>query len=153
MGGIYQNGFVCYNPLNNSRIHKLTKTLSHPSFTYNHMDDTSHYGQKVVENAIFLAHIPVTQYSFANLHFRRRWALSRRGLVMGHSGTYPKIKLVGWSKPNFEEKTKDFFHFPPLFHILWFIKVLLLDYLIVWCGFAQNSRGKKVQHWAQKYNT
>ena len=88
MGGIYQNGFVCYNPLNNSQIHKLTKTLSHPSFTYNHMDDTSHCGQKVVENVNFLAHIPVTQYSFANLlHFRRRrWAF-KEGVRYSSNGS------------------------------------------------------------------
>ena len=64
---------------------------------YNHMDDTSHCGQKVVENAIFLAHIPVTQYSFANLlHFRRRrWAF-KEGVRYSSDGSlrYPKIEFL-----------------------------------------------------------
>lgn len=86
--GRYLSKWVCLlQPArNNSQIHKLTKTLSHPSFTYGwHI---TLCGQKVVENAIFLAHIPVTQYSFANLlHFRRRrWAF-KEGVRYSSNGS------------------------------------------------------------------
>ena len=100
--GRYLSKWVCLlQPArNNSQIHKLTKTLSHPSFTYNHMDDTSHCGQKVVENVNFLAHIPVTQYSFANLHFWRRWAFKEWGILCWVTRV-PENRVfeqMGWSQ-------------------------------------------------------